>query len=66
MELDPKTQKHLDKALKAQRKAIVDAVKDAAAASVDDAKAAESDKAVVKALKDLGKAAVDAAKTAEA
>lgn len=62
---DPKVQKLIEKALKAQRKAIVDGVKSATGGLVDDAKGAESEKAVIKAMKDVAKAAVDAAKEAE-
>ena len=61
---DPKVQKLIEKALKAQRKSILDAVKDAVSGLVDNAKLGD-DKAVTKALKEAQKAAVDAAKHAE-
>lgn len=61
---DPKVQKLIEKALKAQRKSILDAVKDAVSGLVDDAKKAESDKAVIKAMKEVAKRAVDAVKDA--
>lgn len=61
---DPKVQKLIEKALKAQRKSILDGVKFAAGELVDDAKKAESDKAVIKAMKEVAKRAVDAVKDA--
>lgn len=60
---DPKVQKLIEKALKAQRKSIIDGVKDAVSGLVDNAKLGDA-KAVTKALKEAQKAAVDAVKDA--
>lgn len=63
---DPKVQKLIEKALKAQRKSIVDAVKEEVDVCIDDAKDTdEPDKAVIKALKAAKAKVLEAAKTAE-
>lgn len=65
---DPKVQelinKSVEKALKAQRKAIVSAVKETVGNVVDAAKA-DGEKASAKILKELGNQVLEAAKSAE-